>query len=353
MVTGGDQGQYGHGGSDARPGPAPQARRALIVAGPTASGKSALAIDLARAWGGVVINADSMQIYRELRIVTARPSLAEEAAVPHRLYGVLPAATAGSVAWWREQALAAMEEAWGRGLIPILCGGTGLYFATLTGGLADIPDPGATARAEARALLAEHGAAWLHAHLAAADPDSAAKLRPSDGQRIARAWEVWRGTGQGMAAWHAQAAQTRSDCQFAAILLDPERGQLREAVAQRFAAMVDLGALDEIRALLSLGLDPALPAMRALGVAELALHLSGELTLADAIARAVLATGRYTKRQTTWFHHHELAAPELVHTIHARYTGLTQLSERNMASLSHFLKNTVDARQHTQLLLRT
>ena len=148
--------------------------QALIVAGPTCSGKSALAMRLAGAVGGVVINADSMQVYRELRVLTARPTAADEAAVPHALYGVRAAAEPGSAAWWRGEALAAMERAAAAGRVPILCGGTGLYLAALTGGIADIPDPGAEARAEARALLAAEGAPALHARLAAADPDTAA-----------------------------------------------------------------------------------------------------------------------------------------------------------------------------------
>jgi tRNA dimethylallyltransferase len=193
-------------------------RRALIVAGPTCSGKSALAMELARRLGGTVINADSMQVYRELPIVTARPTPADEAAVPHRLYGVRPAAEPGSVAWWRSEALAAMEAS----ALPILCGGTGLYLRSLISGLADIPDPGEAARAEARALLAGEGAAALHARLHAVDAATAATLRLTDGQRIARAWEVWRGTGRGLAGWQ-QAATTPAEWDFAAILLDPPR----------------------------------------------------------------------------------------------------------------------------------
>ena len=352
MGAGGDQGQDVHGGSDATGAARLQGvRRALIVAGPTASGKSALAVELARRWNGVVINADAMQIYRELRIVTARPTPSDEALVPHRLYGVRAARDPGSVAWWREQVLAEMAEAHAKGQVPILCGGTGLYFASLIGGLADIPDPGVAARTEARALLGEHGAPWLHAKLAEADPASAARLRPSDGQRVARAWEVWRGTGQGMAAWQAAALQQRPDWEFAAIRLDPDRGELREAIAQRFDAMIEHGALAEISELLTLQLDPAVPAMRALGVAELARHLAGELSRAEAVRLAVLVSGQYTKRQATWFRHHNLADPDLSHTIYARYTGLAQLSERIMGYFSNFLHNVVDAEQHQPLML--
>jgi tRNA dimethylallyltransferase len=309
---------------------------ALIVAGPTASGKSALALALAERFRGSIINADSMQAYRELRVLTARPSAADEARVPHALYGVRQAAEAGSVAWWRGAALAAMQVAREAGRLPILCGGTGLYFAALAGGLADIPDPGPAARAEARALLAEIGPAALHARLAAVDPASASRLDPADSQRIARAFEVWRGTGRGLADWQArsQADAQATSCppapgRFAAILLDPPRADLRAAIAGRFAAMLAAGALDEVRALLALNLDPALPAMRAHGVPELAAHLRDEITLAEATRRAELHTGQYTKRQATWFRHHALAEPGRTHTIHARYAEPAQLSERN------------------------
>jgi tRNA dimethylallyltransferase len=316
---------------DDRPG-------ALIVAGPTASGKSALALGLAERVGGVVINADSMQVYRELRILTARPTPAEEARVPHRLYGVRPAAEAGSAAWWRAAALAEMAAARQAGRLPILCGGTGLYFAALTDGLADIPDCGEPARAEARRRLAEDGPAALHAALADVDPDTAARLRPSDGQRLARAWEVWRGTGRGLAAWQAISAAP-APWRFSAILLDPPREALRAAIAARFGAMLAAGALDEVRALQALRLDPGLPAMRAHGVPELLAHLRGEITLAEAARRAQLATGQYTKRQATWFRHRKLAEPSRMHTIHARTAGLAQFSESEMAGLLNFTQS--------------
>ncbi len=161
---------------------------ALIVAGPTASGKSALALAIAERCNGTIINCDSMQVYRELRVLTARPTIEEESRVPHRLYGIRPAAEAGSVAWWRSEALAVMAEAHAAGRLPILTGGTGMYFAALTDGLADIPDPGVDARAEARRLLADQGPVALHASLTHVDPATAARLKPEDSQRIARAW---------------------------------------------------------------------------------------------------------------------------------------------------------------------
>jgi len=310
----------------------------LIVAGPTCSGKSALAMRLAAELGGTVINADSMQVYRELRVLTARPTPEDEAAVPHALYGVRAAAEPGSAAWWRGAALAAMDAAAEAGRVPILTGGTGLYLASLTRGIADIPDPGAEARSEARSLLAAEGPAALHARLAATDPDTAATLRPSDSQRIARAWEVLRGTGRGLAAWHRAApGPTLSAWSFRMVLLDPPRPELRAAIAGRFDAMLDGGALDEVRALLAQHLDPALPAMRAHGVPELLAFLAGEITLSEAARRATLATGQYLKRQATWLRGRSPVPPSQTHTIHARYAGCTQFPERDWCDLMRFI----------------
>ncbi|MBR0671506.1 tRNA (adenosine(37)-N6)-dimethylallyltransferase MiaA [Neoroseomonas soli] len=314
--------------------------RALLLAGPTASGKSALALAIAERVGGTVINADSMQVYRELRVITARPTPEEEAMVPHRLYGVRPAAEAASVAWWRREALAAMEEAQAAGRLPIICGGTGMYFASLTQGLSDVPPIDDAARDEARRLLAEEGPAALHARLAAEDPETALRLRPSDSQRIARAWEVWRGTGKGLAAWQAGGGTGPAPWRFAAVLLDPPRDALRAAIAARWQAMLAGAAIEEVRALVAQGLDPALPAMRAHGVPELAAHLAGRMTLEEASRRAILNTGQYTKRQATWFRHHALAAPSLVHTIYARIAGITQFSESNCTELFTFIDRT-------------
>jgi tRNA dimethylallyltransferase len=311
---------------------------ALIVAGPTASGKSALAIAIAERLGGTVINTDSMQVYRELRVLTARPTVDEESQVPHCLYGIRAAAEAGSVAWWRDQALSVMEEARAAGRLPILTGGSGMYFAALTDGLADVPDPGPEARAEARRLLAEQGPAALHASLAHVDPATAARLKPEDSQRIARAWEVWRGTGLGLAAWQNRRSAP-APWRFTAILLDPPRDALRAAIATRFDAMVRDGALEEVRALLALNLDPSLPAMRAHGVPELSAYLRGTLSIQDAGHRTELITGQYTKRQATWFRHHALAALTRVHTISARFSSTTQFSEREWYELFTFIEN--------------
>lgn len=307
---------------------------ALMIAGPTCSGKSGLALALARRLGGTVINADSMQVYRELRIVTARPSPDDEALVPHRLYGVRPAAETGSVAWWRAAALAEMAAT----EVPILCGGTGLYLQSLTAGLADIPETGPEARAEARALLEHDGAAALHARLVEVDPATAATLRPSDGQRIARAWEVWRGTGRGLAFWQREAA-VPAPYAIKLILLDPPRDVLREAVATRFDAMLADGAVAEVRALLALGLDPGLPAMRAHGVQELGAFLRGEVSLSVARERAIVATAQYLKRQATWFRNRRIADQTRTRIISARFVDWTQFSERESEEITTFVSD--------------
>jgi tRNA dimethylallyltransferase len=311
---------------------------ALIVAGPTASGKSGLALAIAQRFGGTIINADSMQVYRELRVLTARPTPQEETIAPHALYGVRAAAEPGSAGWWRVAALKAMEAARQAGRLPILCGGTGLYLAALTEGLAEIPAPGPEARVEARTLLVELGPKRLHARLASVDPITAARLRPSDAQRIARAWEVWRGTGRGLAAWQAEPVTRPAGWRFGAILLAPPRPALRAAIAARFEAMLAAGALVEVQELLALRLDPAVPAMRAQGVPELAAHLGGELSLAEATERAVLATGRYAKRQATWFRHHPLARQNQTHTIYAQIAGPGQFLERNVGEIFDFIR---------------
>ena len=294
-------------------------------------------MELAEICRGTIINADAMQVYRELRVLTARPSIEEERRVPHALYGTLPAAEPGSVAWWRGAALAEMDRARDAGRLPILTGGTGLYLAALTQGLAAIPDPGSAAREEARRLLRDIGPTALHARLAQGDPETAARLRPTDSQRIARAWEIWRGTGRSLTSWQALAGEP-APWRFAAILIDPPRDELRAAIAARLAGMLAEGAIEEVQALLALGLDPALPAMRAHGVPELSCYLRGNFTLAEAARRIELVTGQYTKRQATWFRHHQLAEPPRSHTIHARFAISEQFSERNNQDILAFIE---------------
>jgi tRNA dimethylallyltransferase len=308
---------------------------ALIICGPTASGKSALALEFAQALGGTVINADAMQVYAGMAVITAQPSPADHAAAPHRLYGIRPPAEAANLAWWREAALAAMAEA----RLPILCGGTGMYLRALTQGLSALPDVPPEARAEARMLLAERGAPALHAMLDAA---TAASLNPGDSQRVARAFEVWRGTGRGLVEWQRDApALPPAPYRFAALRLDPTREALRDAIADRFDAMLAGGALEEVRALLDL--DPALPAMRAHGVPEIAALLRGAMDARAARDQAVLHTHQYTKRQGTWFRHQALVAPTRLHTIHARFAGLAQFSQSKWAEIDSFVQLHVDA----------
>ncbi len=301
--------------------------------GPTASGKSALALALAARLGGTIINADAMQCYAALRILTARPSVADESQAPHRLYGVRALSQSTSAAWWREAALAELATA----TFPILCGGTGLYISALINGLATIPPPTEAARHEARALLAQLGPEALHKRL---DPETAAKLKPQDSQRIARAYEVLRSTGQGLAHWQSQPTQRLTGFTPRLILLDPPRDALKAAIAHRFDTMLDMGALDEVRALLAQTPDPSLPLMRAHGVPELAAHLRGELSLPEARARAIAATARYTKRQATWFRHQKPVSSTDMQIIHSRITSATQLSESMIADLANFLNHT-------------
>jgi tRNA dimethylallyltransferase len=236
-------------------------------------------------------------------------------------------------------ALEEMSHASALGQLPILCGGSGMYLAGLVHGLAPIPDPGAAARAEARALLLEVGSVRLHTMLMAHDPTTATLLRPEDSQRVARAWEVWRGTGRGLTAWQSERLPP-APWRFVMLYLDPDRAVLRDAIAARFAQMLAHGALTEVEDLLTLKLDPALPAMRAHGVPELAAHLRGDISLAEAARRATLATGQYTKRQATWFRHHPLTEPGRTNRIYARIPGMQQFSESFMADLVNFIVDT-------------
>jgi tRNA dimethylallyltransferase len=279
-----------------------ETRPVLIVAGPTATGKSALASAVAREFDGVVINADSMQVYRELRILTARPGIEEEARVPHRLYGVLSVGETCSAARWREMAIAEIAAAHRAGRLPVLCGGTGLYLRTLTEGLSPLPDIPDAVRHAVRERMRREGAAALHGALQSVDPASAAALPPGDRQRIARALEVFEATGRALSEWQAMPPEgPPSELRFATILLLPPRQALYAACDKRLREMVETGALDEVDALRQAGIDPSLPAMKALGVPALLRHLAGEIPLEEAVAAAQQATRRYAKRQVTWF----------------------------------------------------
>ncbi len=274
----------------------------VLIAGPTASGKSALAMTLAEKLGSVVINADSMQVYRDLRIITARPSVEDERRVPHRLYGHVDAAENYSVGRWCEAAAAALAVTARTAQTAILVGGTGLYFSALTRGLAAVPPVPPEIRDEVRARLDSDGVAALHAELKWRDPAAAARLMPGDRARIARALEVVLATGRSLIDWHEANTPPGLDAARAAkIFLTPDRDELLRRINARFDAMMAAGALDEVRALAARRLDPALPAMKAHGVPWLIRHLAGELALDQAVAEAKRDTRQYTKRQATWF----------------------------------------------------
>jgi len=278
--------------------------RALLIAGPTASGKSALALALAQRLDGVVINADAMQVYRDLRIITARPSADEEAATPHRLFGCVDAAENYSVGRWLadlERALAAVRQ---QGRLPILAGGTGLYFKALVRGLSDIPPVPKNVREAVRLEAAGVSAGTLHARLAERDPETAARIRPSDPQRILRALEIQAATGRSLASFQdKRGAPLLAPGTWRGVFLSPDRAALRARIDARFDAMVGAGALDEVRALAERGLDPNLPAMRAHGVPGLIEALGGAISLEAAVERGKSDTRRYVKRQFTFARH--------------------------------------------------
>lgn len=268
----------------------------VVIAGPTASGKSALALGLAERANGVVINADASQVYADLRLLSARPSPAEEARAPHRLYGVVDGATACSAADWAAMARAAIAQAHTEGRLPIVVGGTGLYIRTLLDGIAPVPDIPDEVRAQVRALDDPHAA------LAFADPAMAQRLRPSDRQRSARALEVKRATGRSLADWQAATeGGIGGTVELRAHVVETDRAELYARCDHRFDLMLAEGALDEARALAARGLSPALPVMKALGVPPLLAHLAGDLTIEAAADAAKQDTRRYAKRQLTWF----------------------------------------------------
>jgi tRNA dimethylallyltransferase len=276
---------------------------AVLIAGPTASGKSALALRLAVDYGGAVINADAMQVYRELRVLSARPDADEERLAPHYLYGFVSAFEPFSVARWLEAAKGALDETRAKGLMPIVVGGTGLYFAALLQGLSPIPEIHASIRVEARQRLKERGNERFHAELAARDPVMGARLSPGDSQRLVRAWEVIEATGQSLAEWQALKGTPTLTGELARYVIKPNREWLTARIERRFEKMIKDGALDEVRALKAGGLADDMPAARALGVPQLMANLDGKLSLEIAIEQAVAETRRYAKRQMTWFRH--------------------------------------------------
>ncbi|MBN9582698.1 MAG: tRNA (adenosine(37)-N6)-dimethylallyltransferase MiaA [Afipia sp.] len=278
--------------------------KAVLIAGPTASGKSALALALAEATGGVVINTDSMQVYRDLRVLTARPTPEEEARVPHRLYGTCDAAVNCSAGSWVADAAVALAEAKAAGRLPIFVGGTGLYFKALTRGLSAMPPVPEEVRDDVRARMARDGVEALHAELARRDPVSAARLKPRDSARVARALEVIEATGRALHDWHRDTLPPLLDPDgVTAVFLAPDRNALYARINARFETMLETGALDEVAALAARKLDPMLPAMKAHGVPALIRYLAGEIARNEAVEVGQIDTRHYAKRQFTWFRH--------------------------------------------------
>ena len=276
----------------------------IVIFGPTASGKSSLAIDIAREFDGVVINADSMQVYEELRVLTARPSAPRTRRWrPHKLYGVLSAAEVCSAGRWLQLAVPEIEAARRANKLPIIVGGTGLYIRALMEGLNDMPEISDDCRETARSKFSEMGPDAFHKLLADVDPATAARIRPSDPQRMMRAYEVYLSSGRPLSEWQAEAPAPPLDARFLVIALKPDRDDLYAACDGRAEGMLAAGALDEVAALAEMNLDPELPAMKALGVPDLLRHIDGEASREEALASLQQATRNYAKRQLTWLNH--------------------------------------------------
>lgn len=310
-------------------------REIVIVAGPTASGKSALALALAEEFVGTIINADSQQVYRDLAVLSARPSAAEMARLPHRLYGVIDAAENCSAGRWLALAHQEIDAARAAGRLPILAGGTGLYLEALLNGLAELPPIPAAAREEAKALYAELGGAGFRERLAALDPAGAAKIAPSDAQRLTRAYEVALATGKPLSQWQAEQAPNRS-LRAAVVVLLPEREGLYRACDTRVTKMIEEGAEEEARTLLARDLAAHLPAMKAVGLRELGAALTGRMTRNDAVAAMQQATRQYAKRQYTWFRN-RLQEGEILR----RLTINEQFSESLLPRIFSFIRSSL------------
>ena len=304
----------------------------IVVAGPTASGKSALALDVAEKFSGTIINADALQVYRELRILTARPSAAEIGRAPHRLYGILKADEPCSAGRWLDMARGEIAGAHADGRLPIVVGGTGLYLRALVQGLSAIPAIAEAVREEATRRHRDIGAEAFHAELAERDPETASRLAPSDRQRLIRAWEVHQATGRALSSWLADdSGSPPSDLRFLSMLVMPPRDALFAACDARFAQMTDIGAVDEVRTVSALNVPSEAPVMKAVGVKPLRRYLDGELSFAEASRLGARDTRRYAKRQVTWFRHQF----EADHVISAQYSE--SLREKIFSFISDFL----------------
>lgn len=278
-----------------------KAPRLTLIAGPTASGKSRLALDMAERTGAVIINADSQQLYADLRILSARPSLEDESRAEHRLYGVADAAESWSVGRWTRAVMPLLEELAAQDRPALLVGGTGLYFNALTRGLADIPAVPDAVRDTVQSAYDGEGEAAFRRRLGEVDPTAAAAITPGDRQRLIRALAVAQATGRSLSDWKADTRPLLTPGSYDALVVEPPRDRLYAACDARVSQMIQNGAVDEVRALLARTLDPTLPAMKAVGVPELAAHLSGATTLDQAVAAIRLSTRHYAKRQLTWF----------------------------------------------------
>ncbi len=273
----------------------------ILIGGATASGKSALALELARTHGGEIINADSMQIYADVRLLTARPNAEDEAAAPHHLFGVADGAEIWSVGRWLRAVQGVLADIAARGRPAIVVGGTGLYLRAITGGLADIPAIPSGIRAEADARFESLGEEGFRAALAKVDPAAATRIAVGDRQRLTRAFEVHQATGKALSWWQNEGAPAPLGTAWRGIVVEPPREELYRRCEARLTAMLEAGALEEVRALVARNLPPASPILKALGVAPFAAHLRGDITLAEALAQAQMDTRRYAKRQLTWF----------------------------------------------------
>ncbi|MER9605718.1 tRNA (adenosine(37)-N6)-dimethylallyltransferase MiaA [Mesorhizobium sp. M0243] len=290
-----------HSGGQAGKG---RVKNAILIAGPTASGKSALALDLAEHRGGVIVNTDSMQGYSVLDVLTARPEAADLARAPHYLYGHVQPATAYSTGAWLRDVMKLIDDGTFFERPVIFVGGTGLYFRALAEGISEMPDIPQRVRDRWRYELKEQGAVKLHSLLLREDSAAAMMLKPTDSQRVVRALEVLDASGRSILEWQAERGQPLIDRESARFLvIDPDRAALVARIDKRFDQMLDKGALDEVKRLAALGLDPELPAMKAIGVRELQAAMAGEIGFPEAIERAKIATRQYSKRQTTWFRH--------------------------------------------------
>lgn len=306
---------------------------AVIIAGPTASGKSGCALAVATEFDGTIINADAMQLYKEFSILTDRPGPADLARAPHRLYGVLSASDPCSAGRWRILALKELTEASRESSLPVVVGGTGLYLKALMSGLAPVPPVPPSVRTETRLLLERLGDEEFRAELSRRDP--AMKVLPRDSQRLLRAFEVLAATGKPLREWQRRTqGENRDSYRYACIVFDPPRDALYAAIESRFERMVEHGALEEVRRVIDL--DPSLPAMKAVGVKELSAHLRGEIDLPEAIRRAKQASRNYAKRQVTWFRHQ---LPDALR-ISAQFSE--SLSERIFSFIRQFLLTPAD-----------